>query len=597
MGGQIGWGHCLLPKENQQFLKRIEELGPLACERAGGASRLVFTILYVWQYRSFPVLVRSGTRPNKDLAKDIRVIQFAEWLAQRDFFDAAFWLSSAYAAWVGESVRKKYAMYFTPPNLSARLIENLLDNGASLTGHAWMDPACGGAAFLAPVAQRMAKELRARNTKPKEALIHIASHLVGNDVDPDLACLSKQFLRMSLYNEIVEAGFEPSFRIGTADALLSLKRQRAEIDVVICNPPYRKMKGSEVAGYAKDYNDVIVGQPNLYTLFFKLALSLLKEDCIGGLLTPTSFLSGRYFSPLRTYLLENADTLQLDIVQERVGVFVAAELDTAMSILRKREPGKNCASETRVFVFRGESGFTNVGRCKLPNSGTSWPIPRSKADFKILRSINGSTFHLEDYGYQARVGAFVWNRDKRKTFHTKRAASKAATPFPLIWSSNIRQNGRFRFEGSLYGEHRQDMYIDMGRDGHGSVIRRPAIGLQRVTSSDQARRLVAAPISNSLIKEFGGVVGENHVVFLEQTESKPKLSPSQLAMVLRSDWIDRLFRCISGAVNVSVFELGQLPLPDPDVLGRLMRRGVPVNKAVRAAFRAKRRTVKSKKNG
>lgn len=578
------------------MLRSIRTLQPLVSKGQTSASRLALTILYLWQRQSFPSLIRRAPRPDKRIALKPKVITFADWLAKCDFLDAAFWLSSAYAAWVGDEMRIQRAMFFTPPKLSTRLINNLVKNSASLTQHVWMDPASGGAAFLAPVAKRMAEELRKSGMKPKGILKHIALHLIGNDADPTLARMSRQFLRMALCREIMEANFEPRFRISGADALTRLERHRNKVDVVICNPPYRKMAAAEVSRYRKNYNDVIVGQPNLYGLFFKLSLRLLRQGGLGGLLTPTSFLSGRYFSPLRTYLLRHAGTVQLDIVSERVGVFASAELETAITILKKRKPSKVVARKTRVFVFDKKRGFTNIGKCVLPNSGLAWPVPRDEGDAATIHAVNGTPFRLKDYGYKARIGAFVWNRDQRETFRKTRGVSKTRVLFPLIWSSDIRQSGRFQF-GRLHHEDDCDMYVDMERENHDSVVRRPCVALQRVTSQDQPRRLVGAPVSRELMQKFGGVVGENHVVFLEQTQPKPKLSPSQLAMVLKSDSIDRLFRCISGAVNVSVFELGQLPLPNPEVLARLLRRGISVDKAVRTAFKTQELAIKFKKNG
>ena len=118
----------------------------------------------------------------------------------------------------------------------------------------------------------------------------------------------------------------------------------------------------------------------------------------------------------------------------------------------------------------------------------------------------------------------------------------------------------------------------------GGIVRRPCVILQRVTSSDQSKRLIGAPVPEKLRREFGGVVGENHTVFLEQSGAKAKLAPRKLADVLRSKIIDRLFRCISGSVNVSVYELNQLPMPDPEVLVKTLGEGQAIDAAVLAAF-------------
>ncbi|WP_431287624.1 hypothetical protein [Roseateles chitinivorans] len=69
------------------------------------------------------------------------------------------------------------------------------------------------------------------------------------------------------------------------------------------------------------------------------------------------------------------------------------------------------------------------------------------------------------------------------------------------------------------------------------------------------------------MNEFSGFVAENHVVVLERvkqsSDSESSISPETLLEVLRCEQVDRYFRCISGSTNVSVFELAQLPLPDP----------------------------------
>lgn len=576
-------GGCLLPASHRNALRRIRAMELLVGKGHASASSLALTVLYLWQRESFPGLLRGAPRPDLHFARKPQVISFATWLAKRNFLEASFWLSSAYAAWVGDEMRVQRAMFFTPPKLSTRLIRNLVRNNASLTHHVWIDPASGGAAFLAPVAMRMAKELRKSGMKPKAILKHIESHLLGNDADPTLAQMSRQFLRMALCKEISEAKFEPRFEISVADALAGLERYRNKVDVVICNPPYRKMAAAEVSQHWTGYNDVIVGQPNLYGLFFKLVLQLLRQGGAAGLVTPTSFMSGRYFSRLRTYLLKNANTVQLDIVTKRDGIFAGAALETVITVLKKQKPKEVASCKTRVFVFDKACGFTSIGRCVLPNSGLAWPVPRDEGDTATIRAVNGTPFRLKDYGYRVRIGAFVWNRDQRETFRTARGTSRSRALFPLIWSSDIRQNGRLEF-GRTQHKDESDMFVDMGQKDHSSVVRRPCVALQRVTSPEQPRRLVGAPVTRKLMQKYGGVVGENHVVFLEQLDSEPQLSPSQLAVVLRSDPIDRIFRCISGAVNVSVFELNQLPLPNPQVLARLLRKGMHVNDAVNEAF-------------
>jgi adenine-specific DNA-methyltransferase len=579
----------LLPKDKLRFYQRARALLPRAITPRG-ATRLTHTVLALWLERKFPRLSRASLVQTKSLRTNPQVIALAEWLAAQKLLDAAFWLSSAYAIWIGDSIRQDRAMFFTPPELSLRLIKDVEQNGADFGRSVFMDPACGGAAFLAPLAIRIRQELKNKGYGPGRVLKHIGAHLVGVDIDPTLCQLSTFFLKMALYADIVATGKEPRFHVHCGNALTDLRRHRGRIDVVLCNPPYRKMPSDEVALYRKQYGDVIEGQPNLYTLFFALGLDLLRPNGTAALLTATTFLSGQYFSKLRTHLLHYAHAKQIDIVGERNGVFIGVELDTAITVFQKSGPKTGRRNKTKVYALGPASRFERIGAYGMPNSGGAWAVPKSSDDAKAIAVANGSEYRLADYGYRTRIGTFVWNRDKRRRFFSERAAKRGAkskAAFPLIWSSDISQGGRVNFSsGSI-----RHSFVNMRDVDHVSVVRKPAVVLQRVTSSDQPRRLVGAPISRQILRRYGGVVGENHVVFLEQTKNRPVLSARQFARVLRSKPIDRLFRSISGAANVSAFELSQLPMPKPALLAQKLDQATDVDAAVLRAFR----TTDSKK--
>jgi adenine-specific DNA-methyltransferase len=51
----------------------------------------------------------------------------------------------------------------------------------------------------------------------------------------------------------------------------------------------------------------------------------------------------------------------------------------------------------------------------------------------------------------------------------------------------------------------------------------------------------------------------------------PKVSPCAVEAVLNSEIIDLVFRCISGSVAVSAFELEALPLPTPEQMRTIER--------------------------
>jgi hypothetical protein len=477
-------------------------------------------------------------------------------------------------------------MYFTPPSLTKRLLDDLEQVGASFSSHTFFDPACGGAAFLAPIAQRMRVALKKQGKTPAKIIRHVEEKLFGVDLDSTLCRMSSQFLRIVLADEIAATGTIPVFHVAVANSLADTNNLHGTFDVIVCNPPYRKMPAEEVAKHRSEYGHVIDSQPNLYGLFLALGLKLLLPEGIAGFVTPTSFMSGRYFSKLRTHLIENADIASIGIVSDRAGVFIDVEQETALTILKRRLASAVTQTFANVSVVSRQGDLKSVGTCTLPGGGCAWPIPRAEGDAALIRIIRASKYRLADYGFVPRSGCFVWNRDKRATFYhpseAREAGAKAS--YPLLWSSDITTTGEVRF-GHSKKAIQEPSFVDLGSDASISIIRRPSVVMQRVTSNDQPLRLVAGVVPADILQTHGGFVCENHVVALESATESPKVALDQLVAVLGSRPVDRYFRSISGANNVSIFELQQLPLPEPARVMALIKQGIPVDEAVLQAYR------------
>lgn len=574
-----------LTNKKTSFQRLIRSLNSVMTEHQVTAEALIGAALSSWCKQSFNGLPQSDLPASVILQKNSAVIGFVEFIKRLDFPEATYWFSSAYAQLIGDNGRKQLAMFFTPPSLTKRLLDDLEASGVDYIGSSFCDPACGGAAFLTPIAMRMQTVLLAKGAKPEQILNHVQSNLYGIDKDETLCKLSRHFLLMVFHKEIVITGVVPKFHILCADALLQSSSLVREVDVVVCNPPFRKMKSEEVALYMDEYSQVVEAQPNLYALFMALCINLLSFGGRCALVTPTSFLSGQYFSKLRTHLISHAKLLRIGMVSGRSGVFIDVEQETALTLMQRQEGLMERVVPVSVVSRDGQ--YVNVGKCLLPNSGSVWPIPRSESDIELLRLTSNSKFTIADYGYRVRVGAFVWNRDRRPTYLSRKDVvnKKAASAVPLIWSSDIASDGRLRFDGEPKF-NKEPCFVDLGSKFHRSVVQNPSVILQRVTSNDQARRLIATVVPNKLFKNYGGFVGENHTVILEQAVKVPALDPERLVLLLKSSIIDRSFRCISGATNVSIFELKQLPLPDPVQLKKLLAHGLEFEKAIQNAFAA-----------
>ncbi len=565
------------------FQNRIHALDALIKTHSCAPAVMVGTILRIWCKSAFPALPKSSLPYLPALTTEPDVIAIVNELDQLEFLDAAYWLSSVYTILSDKEHRKQLAMFFTPPSLTQGLLDDLERQGINFDAQSFCDPACGGAAFLVPIALRMRKAMLAKSCKPLKLLKHIEANIFGTDLEKTLCKLSKHFLCMALHEEIKLTKYVPNFKIYEANSLASLDSKFNSFDVVVCNPPYRKMISEELLPLREKYEDIIEGQPNLYGLFTKLCIQLLKINGHAALVTPTSFLSGQNFSLLRKYILCHANVLHIGMVSERRGVFIDVDQETALTILKKCI--NNFQSHTKVSAVSKDGEYKNVGDCFLANTRHAWPIPRTIEDVAILKAASNSHFRLHDYGYRIRIGAYVWNRDKRPKFVSEISAkrAKAHTALPLLWARDISNGQTIKLENLLIINDRS-RFVDLGNKKHSSVVTSPSVIMQRVTSNEQPRRLVAAAVSSDIFETYGGFIGENHTVILEQIVPTPTISPKNLAKLLSTKMIDRYFRCISGATNVSVFELNQLALPDPAILKLSLKNRFSMDDAVKKGF-------------
>ena len=81
-----------------------------------------------------------------------------------------YWIASLYALLMPKARRRRLAAYFTPPHLAHYAIDVLVEAGIKPGQHRILDPASGGAAFLVPLAARIAARGRRRGARAKTIL-------------------------------------------------------------------------------------------------------------------------------------------------------------------------------------------------------------------------------------------------------------------------------------------------------------------------------------------------------------------------------------------------------------------------------------------
>jgi len=172
-------------------------------------------------------------------------------------------------------------------------------------------------------------------------------------------------------------------------------------------------------------------------------------------------------------------------------------------------------------------------------------------------------------------------RSERVT-HSSEEGCQGKLVAPLIWATDITPQGGF-VHGRQHRQRAPELFIEIESRSATGVFSQPAVLLQRLTSTDQSRRLIAAAIPENFLHKHSAYVCENHVVALLK-DQESEWEPHELAALLQTSLVDRLYRAISGSSNVGTYELGQLPLPCPSKLRAELSTGWEMENAIRRAF-------------
>ncbi len=468
--------------------------------------------------------------------------------------DACYQLSACYTAMLPQSIRSAWGAYYTPPALTERLLTLSTEAGVDWVTARVLDPACGGGAFLLPVAMKMREAMPALDAGA--LLEHFATHLKGLEIDPFAAWLTQVWLEIAFAREMAAAGKPFPQVVSQCNSLE--QAPVASFDLVIGNPPYGRLKLDEAL--RATYRRSLFGHANLYGLFSDLALRWCSRQGVIAYVTPTSFLAGEYFKTLRHLIADEAPPWAMDFVTARRGVFDDVLQETMLTVYRKGAVAKPAKVH---FLSVGKSAeVTHAGQFALPHRASDpWLVPRHFGDEALIDQMNAMPSRLRDWGYKVSTGPLVWNRYKSQF-----RVEEGEGTYPVIWAESVSFEGEFCFRAQ---KRNHLPYFCPGQADGWLKVTQSCVLLQRTTSKEQVRRLIAAELPEAFIRAHGAVIVENHLNMIKPIDGKPGVSPGVVAALMNSRIADRAFRCISGSVAVSAFELEALPLPAAEDMRKL----------------------------
>ena len=335
------------------------------------AKTVAFTAVVAYWDALLALRGRPGDLPLRAVALDNPIAELPGWAEEMaaavgngcgelDPSAAGYRIGSLYTGLMPEEIRSQFGAYYTPPSLCERLLDMVSAAGVEWATTRVLDPACGGGAFLSPVAKRMVDSLPTQDAADR--LSSVESRLQGLELDPFAAWLSQVLLDATLLDTCLDARRLPNSVVTVCNAL-EAEPEGLGFDLVVGNPPYGRVRLNQEM--RRKFARSLFGHANLYGIFTDLALRFAKPDGVVGYVTPTSFLAGAYFKAL-TRLARTGNLAGRNRLHNRAPWGV-----------RERVAG-NCADRVsgwEILNVRARSGFTSVLSDGSVESVPGWFLP------------------------------------------------------------------------------------------------------------------------------------------------------------------------------------------------------------------------------
>lgn len=383
--------------------------------------------------------------------------------------------------------RKSKGQYFTPKSIRNDLLRHLPNN---IKNPKVLDPACGTGEFL---------------ISAKDYFIN--AELCGWDIDDRLIDIAKKIV--------------PSARFKNIDTLQ--EEETARYDFIIGNPPYYEFSPNEKI--KKRFHAIINGRTNIFSLFIKLGLDLLKDNGYLAYVLPPSMNNGAYFSKLREFIVDNSNIEYLKILDDTTLFHDALQMTMLLVLKKSKNRGNYIFRENGIQIFSENSEY-------------------------LRKSFEGKTC-LHNLGFMVKTGRLVWNQNKE--FLT----NDPSKGIPLIWAHNITQKGL-----KIPIQNKKPQYVKVKDCDVG-----PAIVVNRITGAAKSAKLRAA-----IVPENMKFIAENHcnvifpphkkdqfeLDFMKEKNKEEKISLENILEQLESPEKLKVMQNIIGNTQISKTELEKL---------------------------------------
>lgn len=335
-----------------------------------------------------------------------------------------------------------------------------------------------------------------------------------------------------------------------------IQRDTDTYDLVIANPPYKKMRKDSPE--AKAMHVIVYGAPNLYGFFWAKTAIELKKHGLSAFIIPRSWMSGAYFYRLRNFMLAEGSLMEVHSFKERTNIF-----------------GTTKVMQELVIVLFYKGGLDHIRFWQLPNVHQ---LDQGQAvDIPTYQAVTGAEKRVYNLVTAADLHALKWAQSLPSTFAHTCLRMKTGLTVAYRNKEFLVQEPQVNTAPIFFADNLRHHTVKIGRKGP-QFLKAARSGLlqtnmdyifvKRFSTKEESRRIQTAYYSAADYPVYREISTDNKLDFVIATNLNLSILRGAF-LVLSSTQFDRYYRLVNGNTQVNATEVNDMKFPNDQQLTAL----------------------------